>query len=250
MGPGQYHEPDAVTGRRGAEQRAEAAAAAAMGVGGTAGRGPAAARRPPALRSDAQANMVQILRAAREVFSTHGYDASVEMVARQAGVGIGTVYRRFTDKQGLVHRILLEETLRLTARAEAAAATGHDPWTALATYVRDCAVSGAGRLLPPHLIAAAARQVALRRDAGVGGLRAPLGRVPTARGGVAAAGRPRATTTQRAGTGGPGQPGQPGPPGPGGQPAGRPTPLGAQLDGAATRLVEAVERLVLRAKAV
>jgi AcrR family transcriptional regulator len=52
-------------------------------------------RRP--LRADAERNRQRILRAAAEVFTTRGLQASLDDVARQAGVGVGTVYRRFPD---------------------------------------------------------------------------------------------------------------------------------------------------------
>jgi AcrR family transcriptional regulator len=47
------------------------------------------------LRVDARRNLESVLRAAREVFGELGYDAPMEEVARRAGVGVGTVYRRF-----------------------------------------------------------------------------------------------------------------------------------------------------------
>jgi AcrR family transcriptional regulator len=74
------------------------------------------------LRRDAAANRQRLLDAARDVFARHGLDAGVEEVARVAGVGIGTLYRRFPTKDALIGalvRELLEDVLAhaRTARA-------------------------------------------------------------------------------------------------------------------------------------
>lgn len=60
---------------------------------------------PPAdrpLRKDAERNRRRILEAAREVFAEHGLGASLDDIAKHAGVGIGTVYRRFPHKEALI----------------------------------------------------------------------------------------------------------------------------------------------------
>lgn len=64
----------------------------------------AVADRP--LRADAARNVERILRAAREVYSELGADAPVEAVARRAGVGERTLYRRFPAKADLVRAAL------------------------------------------------------------------------------------------------------------------------------------------------
>jgi AcrR family transcriptional regulator len=53
------------------------------------------------LRRDAKVNLDRIIVAAREVFATHGYDASMEQIASAAKVGVGTLYRRFPTKADL-----------------------------------------------------------------------------------------------------------------------------------------------------
>lgn len=58
------------------------------------------------LRADAEANLGRVLRAAEGVFAEHGLDASIELVAQRAGVGLGTVYRRFTDKNALIAELV------------------------------------------------------------------------------------------------------------------------------------------------
>ncbi|HYF27558.1 MAG TPA: TetR family transcriptional regulator, partial [Baekduia sp.] len=50
---------------------------------------------PRPLRADAERNRIRILDAAREVFAEHGLGVGVDAVARHAGVGVGTIYRRF-----------------------------------------------------------------------------------------------------------------------------------------------------------
>lgn len=57
------------------------------------------------LRRDAQRNRQRILEAAQEVFAEDGLRASLDDVARRAGVGVATVYRRFPDKEALVEAI-------------------------------------------------------------------------------------------------------------------------------------------------
>ncbi|MFF0813959.1 TetR/AcrR family transcriptional regulator [Rhodococcus sp. NPDC003318] len=56
----------------------------------------------PALRADARRNRNQIIVAAKSLFRTSGLDVSMEAIARTAGVGVGTLYRRFPDRAGLV----------------------------------------------------------------------------------------------------------------------------------------------------
>jgi AcrR family transcriptional regulator len=60
---------------------------------------------PRPLRRDAEANLERVLSAALSVFAEHGMDTSIEVVAKRAGVGLGTVYRRFATKQALVDEL-------------------------------------------------------------------------------------------------------------------------------------------------
>lgn len=77
---------------------------------------------PPArarsLRRDAERNRQRILDAAREVFAAHGLDAGLNEVARHAGLGVGTVYRRFPEKQTLVEAVLEDEVASLVVLIE------------------------------------------------------------------------------------------------------------------------------------
>jgi AcrR family transcriptional regulator len=83
-----------------------------------------AERQPQATRRDAVRNYHRILDAAREVLGESGADASMEEIATRAGVGVGTVYRRFASKDALVDELLrlaLEDVLVDTERALARA---------------------------------------------------------------------------------------------------------------------------------
>ena len=65
-----------------------------------------------ALRADAQRNLERILEAARSVFTDLGLDAGMDLVARRAGVGHGTVFRRFTGKDDLIAAVLADSLQR------------------------------------------------------------------------------------------------------------------------------------------
>lgn len=83
--------------------------------------------RPRPLRADAERNRRRILDAAREVFARRGLEAGLDEIAKHAGVGTGTVYRRFPDKAVLVEA-LFEERLALVLASIRQAADLPDPW--------------------------------------------------------------------------------------------------------------------------
>ncbi|MFD1946529.1 helix-turn-helix domain-containing protein [Nocardioides aestuarii] len=58
------------------------------------------------MRADAQRNRDRIVEVAREVFRDHGYDASLDLVAKTAGVGAGTLYRHFPTRENLLDAIM------------------------------------------------------------------------------------------------------------------------------------------------
>jgi AcrR family transcriptional regulator len=72
---------------------------------------------PRALRADAQANHDRLLEVAARAFAQHGPDASLKAIAAEAGVGIGTLYRRFPAREDLVEATYRNETDRLCASA-------------------------------------------------------------------------------------------------------------------------------------
>ncbi|UQX89074.1 TetR/AcrR family transcriptional regulator [Jatrophihabitans telluris] len=73
------------------------------------------------LRRDAEANRLRLLAAATQVFAEHGLDAGVDEVAHAAGVGMGTLYRRFPSKQALIDALVREQRLAVLALATNAA---------------------------------------------------------------------------------------------------------------------------------
>lgn len=89
---------------------------------------------PRPMRKDAQRNHERILSAAGQVFAELGPTAQVEDVARAAGVGVGTVYRRFGSRDDLVAALVVH---RLTAWASQArvALDEADPWEAFSSLV-------------------------------------------------------------------------------------------------------------------
>lgn len=74
-----------------------------------------AARKP---RADAVRNRERVLEAAKAVFSKGGADASLEAVAKRAGVGIGTLYRHFPTREALFEAVYRHEVQQLTELAE------------------------------------------------------------------------------------------------------------------------------------
>jgi AcrR family transcriptional regulator len=74
---------------------------------------------PRPLRADAERNRRRILDAARTVFAAHGLGVGVETVAREAGVGVGTIYRRFPTKDRLLQAIVDDRIDALRAQLDA-----------------------------------------------------------------------------------------------------------------------------------
>ena len=88
-------------------------------------------RRPQ--RADARRNFDALISAARTVFSAEGANASLEEIARDAGVGIGTLYRNFPTREALLEAVYVEEVQDLGRAAEAVA--GLEPWDAFETWL-------------------------------------------------------------------------------------------------------------------
>ncbi|MFF3656275.1 TetR/AcrR family transcriptional regulator [Streptomyces olivochromogenes] len=86
------------------------------------------------LRRDAQRNRDAIVAAARKAFAEQGLDASLEGVAREAGVAIGTVYRHFPRRLDLVEELFTTKFTDLLAAAEEAAAMD-DAWEGFCSYL-------------------------------------------------------------------------------------------------------------------
>ncbi|MDF2233749.1 helix-turn-helix domain containing protein [Albimonas sp. CAU 1670] len=94
-----------------------------------------AARAPRKPRADSLRNRERLLTAAREIFAAGGPDASLEAVARRAGVGIGTLYRHFPTRETLFLAVYRREAEELSALA-ASLAQANDPVEALRRWLR------------------------------------------------------------------------------------------------------------------
>ena len=86
------------------------------------------------LRKDAERNRQRILEAARELFAQQGLGVTLNDVAHHAGVGVGTVYRRFPDKAQLIEELFEQQLGELVALMEEAA-EDPDPWHGLTGFI-------------------------------------------------------------------------------------------------------------------
>ena len=80
-------------------------------------------------RADARRNYEKVLNAAREAFAEGGESTALEEIARRAGVGIGTLYRHFPNRQALLEALYVGEVEEMCRSA--AELDGDDPWAAL-----------------------------------------------------------------------------------------------------------------------
>jgi AcrR family transcriptional regulator len=87
-------------------------------------------------RADARRNRELILVAAKKVFAEEGTEAHMEVVARRAGVGVGTLYRHFPTKGDLLGELVAEQFATFNEQARTSLETVEDPWEALAGTLR------------------------------------------------------------------------------------------------------------------
>lgn len=109
---------------------------------------------PVGLRADASRNRQRILEAARDVFAEQGADAPLDDIARRAGVGNATLYRRFPDRAALMRAVALDLLRQSAEAAEAAAGEEPDAFRALARYMHaalDIRISAVMQVLTPRL---------------------------------------------------------------------------------------------------
>jgi len=95
------------------------------------------------LRRDAERNRQRILKAAAEVFNERGLDVSLDEIARHAGVGVGTVYRRFRTKEELVEALFMDRLDAVATIADEANANP-DAWCGLVSFMERMAEIMAG----------------------------------------------------------------------------------------------------------
>jgi AcrR family transcriptional regulator len=87
------------------------------------------------LRADAERNRGRILAAAARVFAERGLDVSLDDIAAAAGVGVGTVYRRFPHKDALIDALFEDRIAEVEQIARDALAI-EDPWDGFQTFMR------------------------------------------------------------------------------------------------------------------
>ncbi len=89
------------------------------------------------MRADARSNHERILAAARALFASDGADTQVDAIARRAGVGVGTVYRHFPDKDALMGALVRERFIAFNEQLREAISKGEQqPFAALCEALR------------------------------------------------------------------------------------------------------------------
>lgn len=158
----------------------------------------------PPMRADARRNRERIIAAARDLLIERGPDAPMEEIARRAGVGVGTLYRRFPDRTALHREVARHTAGGMRDLAESALAEEPDAWSALTRFVMRACTMRTGPLktiIDPELnaalrgdpeledaetatftamrriVTAAQREGTLRRDVGPGDVIMLIGRL-------------------------------------------------------------------------
>ncbi len=126
------------------------------------------------LRADAARNRARLLVAADKVLVAHGGVASTEDVAREAGVGVGTVFRHFPTKEALLTAVYLARLERLTERARGAASAA-DAGEAFFRFLLDTVHQSRCKRLLADSLAAAGVDVKSQAEPAVAELRAAVG---------------------------------------------------------------------------
>ncbi|WP_433326676.1 TetR/AcrR family transcriptional regulator [Spirillospora sp. CA-294931] len=98
-------------------------------------------------QAQAARNDRALLEAARQVFLTQGFDAPVSAIAERAGVGMGSLYRRYRTKEELFQRLCADSLEHLATAAQEGLRID-DAWQGFVHYVRQCVAFGFGALAP------------------------------------------------------------------------------------------------------
>jgi AcrR family transcriptional regulator len=117
------------------------------------------------LRADARRNRARILESARAVFAQYGAEAQIDDVARQAGVGVGTVYRHFPTKEALLVELLREKFRLFGARGREALDHEGEPFAVLEDLLRRNAETAASDAAVQHALAGAGEHIWIQADA-------------------------------------------------------------------------------------
>jgi AcrR family transcriptional regulator len=106
---------------------------------------------PRPLRADARDNRRRLLEAASDVFVERGPAAPLDEIARRAGTGIATLYRRFPDRRTLVREVIRDTLQRTIQEARQATEDEPDPFRALARYMHRAIDVRAAAVIPALL---------------------------------------------------------------------------------------------------
>lgn len=104
-----------------------------------------------AMRADARRNHERILLAARDMIVERGPGVPLDDIARRAGVGSGTLYRRFPDRAALLHAVAVAAMSGTITAARTASEQASDPFDALARYLRQTLELRVSAVLPELL---------------------------------------------------------------------------------------------------
>jgi AcrR family transcriptional regulator len=115
-----------------------------------------------ARRADARRNYEQLIEQARMAFAEYGVDASLDEIARRAGVASGTLYRHFPTRLDLIEAVLAEQIAELVGLGRGLL-TGEDEFDALSTWLRAAVMHA----LTYRGLAGAVMNSALDRDKGL-----------------------------------------------------------------------------------
>jgi AcrR family transcriptional regulator len=94
---------------------------------------------PATLRADARRNLVRIIDAATQAFAEQGLDVPMDEIARLAGVGVGTLYRRFPDREALVVAVVRASLAAILKRNQRLASGPGSAWDRLVDSMRPSA---------------------------------------------------------------------------------------------------------------
>jgi AcrR family transcriptional regulator len=103
------------------------------------------------LRADARDNRRRLLEAARDIFIEQGPGAPLDEIARRAGIGIATLYRRFPDRRALIRAVILDALQRTMDEARRAAQEEADPFHALVRYMHRAIDARTAAVIPALL---------------------------------------------------------------------------------------------------
>jgi AcrR family transcriptional regulator len=101
-----------------------------------------------AMRADARLNRERIISAAEEAIIEHGPDVSLDVIAGRAGVGIGTLYRRFPNRTALFQAVVTSALGRVVDEEERAIAEEGSGWATLVRYLRRALDLRVGAVIP------------------------------------------------------------------------------------------------------